>query len=72
MSPLLNLLSLGLEILRGGGGGREVSSKDWLEEGSENDLGTTVVLVSMGSLCMESMWEHTRSGEEPSRERGRT
>lgn len=72
MIPLLNLLSLGLEVLGCRGGGREVSGEDWLEEGSENDLGATITVVSQGSSCINSLKEHTRSGEEPSRERGRT
>lgn len=43
MIPLLNLLSLSLEVLGGRGGGREVSGEDWLEEGAEDDLGATVM-----------------------------
>lgn len=50
--PLLDLLSLGLEVLGGRGGGREVSGEDGLEEGAEDDLGTTVMLVSKGFSCM--------------------
>jgi hypothetical protein len=38
---LLGLLGLSLEVLRGGGGGGEVTGEDRLEEGSENDLGAT-------------------------------
>lgn len=46
--PLLDLLSLGLEVLRGRGSGREVSGEDGLEEGAEDDLGATMMLVSKG------------------------
>jgi len=35
---LLGLLGLSLEVLRGGGGGGEVTGENRLEEGSENDL----------------------------------
>jgi len=38
---LLDLLSLSLEVLRGGGGGSEVAGEDGLEEGSEDDLGAS-------------------------------
>jgi len=41
MMRLLGLLSLSLEVLGGGGTGCEVAGEDGLEEGSEDDLGTS-------------------------------
>jgi hypothetical protein len=49
--PLLSLFSLSLEVLRGGGAGCEVAGEDGLEEGSEDDLGTTGMRVSINAYC---------------------
>jgi len=69
---LLDLLSLSLEVLRGGGGGGEIAGEDGLEEGSEDDLSATRRRVSKRSPCMKAVRKLTRSGEEPSRGQGRT
>jgi hypothetical protein len=57
------------------GGGRadvgEVAREDGLEEGSEDDLGAAVIYIRASFELLVSC-EHTRSGEEPSREQGRT
>jgi hypothetical protein len=68
---LLGLLGLSLEVLRGRGGGREIAGEDGLEEGSEDNLSATEMQVSKGFPC-KTLGKLTRSGEEPSRERGRT
>jgi hypothetical protein len=43
---LLGLLSLGLEVFRGGGSGGEVAGEDRLEERSEDNLGATEMRIS--------------------------
>lgn len=62
---LASRVGLSAEVGRGGATLREVAGEDGLEEGSEDDLGTTTKCQSLVSVAWNIV--HTQSGEGPSR-----
>lgn len=44
-----SVVNLGAEVGSGGSGGGEVLGEDWLEEGAEDELGTTAMFVRTDS-----------------------
>ena len=66
---LAGRVGLGAEVGGGGARLREVAREDGLEEGAEDDLGTTAECKHWNVVEGET---RTQSGEGPSRGRGRT